>query len=429
VSPQRPAWLGAWARDSSVVLSSQLSALLVTTALAVLIARDLGPSRFGVLAAFQGVAQIVTVFVDAGIATYLLRELSAAWAGREDETANAPADELISAGLAAATAAAGVLIGASTVMGAAVLRDGTLAFALGGLVGYTALLACADALEVVYRARRRLRLLAAAILIEKGLLVALVGAALLANGGILAIAAGYLAAAACRLTFDLVRVRRLGVRVWRRPTLAGVKSTLGAALPFGLSSTAPTAVVRFDATLIGLFSTTAAGLYAVGDRILTVLLVIPSTGAATLFPLLARERSARETARRAALIMLAGGAVVAALGIGIAPQVVPRLFGEPYEDAVTPVRLMLLATPLIYASSMLMTGLYSLGRERLVLIVMLACTVTGTSFVVTGQLAFGVAGAAAGYALRYLGFFSALTVASARARRDTRVPGAAEAIP
>ena len=331
---RRPAsWLGLWARDSSIVLVSQITALVATTALAVVVARELGPAEFGVLAGLQGAALVLTIFVDAGIATYVLRELTGSREmGLVDGSTRAVG--LVSAGLSAAVLAASILVVSSIAIGAVLLQDATLAFALGGLVGYTSLLACADSLEVVYRARRRLGLLSAAILLEKGALVTLVSIALLAHGGILGIASGYLVAGALRLAYDLVVVSRLGLLDWQRRSRGAIGAVLRGALPFGLGSTIPTAVVRLDATLISLLSTTAAGLYAVGDRVLTVLLIVPSTSAATLFPLLARERSARDTAHRAAGVMFLAGAVIAATGIEAAPFVVPRLFGTAYEGAV-----------------------------------------------------------------------------------------------
>lgn len=403
------------------MLISQVSALVVTTALSVLVARELGPSSFGVLAALQGLAQLLTIFVDAGISTYVLRELSAIWAANDDRDGAGRAGALVSGALTATAAAVTVLLVASSIVGALTVEKAEHLAALVGLVGYTSLLACADTLETVYRARRRLRLLACAIALEKTTLVALVATAVLTNGGLPAIAAGYLAAGVVRLVFDVTAVRRLGVLHWQRPTRGELGSTLRASLPFGLSSTVPTAIVRFDASVIGLFSTTAAGLYAVGDKVLTALLVVSSTAAATLYPLLARERNTISAAWRAAAGMLAGGLVIAAIGIALAPELVPAVFGHRFDGAVAPVQLMLLAVPLIYGSSMLMVGLFSLGRETTVLRVSLPCVVAGTAFVVAGQAIFGVKGAAAGYALRYVAFSSAMALATARvARARTR---------
>lgn len=419
-------WLRGWIRDSSLVLVSQASALLVTTGLTIVVARQLGPSTFGLLAAFQGAAQVVTVFVDAGIATFLLRELSPLWAGGPSEKSSRRTNELVGACFS-------VTVTAGTSLGAVALAFGTLAlgsFTLGGalaaIVGYTAVLACSDSLEVVYRAQRRLRFLAAAIAIEKGLLALLVVLVLVLHRSILAIAVAYICAGLARVSFDSLTIRRLGIHP-RRPTLRRMGRALRSALPFGLGITAPSAVVRFDTTLIGLFSTSSAGLYAIGDRILTSLLIVPSTASATLYPVLARESSTRGKAARAAAILFCGGVVAAAVVIVVCPSLIPALFGHQYADAVRVVEIMLLATPLIYGGSMLMTGLFVAGRERTVVTVMLSCTVVGTALVVIGEWLFGVRGAAAGYALRYVVFFLALAVTLARTEAVTAP--AAEAAP
>jgi O-antigen/teichoic acid export membrane protein len=405
-----------WARDSSVVLASQFSALAVTSLLTILVARELGPSGFGVLAGLLGLAQLLTVLVDAGISTYLLRELSAAFA--DDGTAGRfRASELLSSALSTTTAAAALMIlGSALVSVAAFLHDLRLAFVLSSLVGYTTILACADGLEVAYRAQRRLRLLSTAIFLEKGTLATLVGAAVWTHAGLSAIAAAYLVAGCVRLSFDLARVRDMGLLRWQAPTRRGVFGVLRASLPFGLSSTTPTAIVRLDTTLVALLSTAAAGSYAVGDRVLTTLLVLSSTAAATLYPLLARHRDSA-TIRRAAALMFVIGVILAAPAIILAPWAIPGLFGGGFRDAVEPVQLMLLATPMIYASSVLMTGLFSLGRERLVLTLMLTCTLSGTLLVVLGQLLVGVNGAASGYTLRFVGMLAALLIASSLTER------------
>ena len=132
-----------WARDSSVVLVSQFSALAVTSVLTILVARELGPSGFGVLAALLGAAQLLTVFVDAGISTYMLRELSATMVNDAGSVSRSRASELLSSALSTTTAAAAALIlGSALVSVAAFRHDLRLAFVLSSLVGYTTILAC-----------------------------------------------------------------------------------------------------------------------------------------------------------------------------------------------------------------------------------------------------------------------------------------------
>lgn len=419
----RAPWLRGWAKDSTLVLASQVSGLLVTTALTVLIARQLGPASFGLLAAFQGTAQIAMVFVDAGIATFLLRELSRLWAGGHSEEALRTTETLVGACYALTTVAALVLVGSAFVFGVIALGSYTLAGALAAIVGYTAVIVGADSLEVVYRARRRLRFLAVAIVFEKALLGVFVGSVLLLHGGLLPIGIAYVCAALIRVTYDHVVVRVLGVRP-RRPSALDIGNALRSAIPFGLGVSAPSAVVRFDATLIGLFSTTAAGLYAIGDRVLTALFVVSSTAATTLYPVLAQETARRRLTIRAAAIMFALGAVVASVTIALVPDFVPVLFGSRYRSAVSAVQIMLVATPLVYTVSVLMTGMFVAHRDRVVIRVMLAGTVFGSALVVLGQWLFGVEGAAGGYALRFLFVF--VVMAAAMRRRPGTGPDSAK---
>jgi O-antigen/teichoic acid export membrane protein len=420
--------VAVWARDSSVVLASQFSALAVTGLLTILVARELGPSGFGVLAALLSAAQLLTIFVDAGISTYLLRELSATMTEGVERGGRGRASELLSSALSTTATAAMLLIVGSAIFSIAAFRhDLRLVFVLSSLVGYTAILACSDGLEVAYRAQRRLRLLSTAILLEKGTLATLIGAAVWTHAGLNAIAAAYLVAGCARLVFDVACVRRMGLLRWQPPDRTRVFNMLRASLPFGLSSTTPTAIVRLDTVLIALLSTTSAGMYAVGDRILTTLLVLSSTAAATFYPVLAQHRNPVAAMRWAATLMFAVGALVAAVAIVLAPWAVPAFFGSKFDNAVPPVQLMLLAAPLIYASSVFMTGFFSLGRERLVLIIVLTWTAAGTLFVVVGQVLFGVNGAAGGYTLRFTGMFATMLVSSILTQHAVRPLGAGTA--
>lgn len=71
-----PGWAGVWARDSGLMLASQLLVTLATSALAILVARTLGPTEFGVFAGFLALSFAISVLVELGIAAWLLREPS-----------------------------------------------------------------------------------------------------------------------------------------------------------------------------------------------------------------------------------------------------------------------------------------------------------------------------------------------------------------
>jgi O-antigen/teichoic acid export membrane protein len=395
-------WMNQWARDSSLLTISQVTALVVTTGLAALVARYLGPDEFGIFAGFLSLAYGLSLYVDAGVATWLLRELSRSASVNKARSANesrAADSELVCAALTFNGALALVLTAGSIVVAAALGSSQNLVLSLAALMAYSCLLNCAATLETVFRARRMIGTVIAAIACEKGLLVALVGAALLAGWGIMGIALGYVAAGLARVVFDVGASMR-GLIKPRAPEWQDLRKVFLHSLPFGISSTASTAVVRLDTFVLGLFSVFAAGLYAIGDRFATAALIVPATAATTLYPLLARRERALRGALHAAVTMGAIGALLAGIGIAVAPWLVPALFGDRFSGAVDVVQLMLLGVPFYFATSMLMAGLFSAGHERSVVRVLLPSTIFGTGCVILGQLTEGVRGAAIGYACR-----------------------------
>ena len=127
----------------------------------------------------------------------------------------------------------------------------------------------------------------------------------------------------------------------------------------------------------------------------------------TLYPFVAAHVHAHVNWK---LVGIAGalGALVAVVGILLSPTLVPLVFGEKYRDAIVPVQVLLASLPFIYATNILLTYLYSAGRERRVLGVTLVAAIVGTIAVVCGQIVGGADLAAAGVLLRQALFTGAL---------------------
>lgn len=393
------------------MLASQVSALVATTVLAILIARALGPSEYGTFAGIYSLAQAVTIAAELGIATWLLRELSALSAehGEEHEDHAGAAGHLLAPALAL-TQGVGLLLVVGTTTAVALLGYSTqLVVCIGALTLYMCQVSIADIVESVFRARRAMRLLATAVIGEKLLLLILVITVVALDGGIVLLAAAYATAGLARITFDLVAVlvRRYARLV--RPRLPRLGAVVRRSLPFWGASTVVPALVRLDIFFVGLFSTTSAAYYTVGDRWVTGLQVLSTTAGITLYPHLARRRDVARVTRRASLMLGAVGVVLTLVSVLIAPAVVPALFGERYSGAVPVVQVMVVAAPWIYGAYMYFVGLNSVRRERSVFVATLLGTVVGTGLVLVGMAAFGVIGAAVAYVVRF-----ALTYAAVR---------------
>lgn len=401
-----PKWAGLWLRDSTTLAASQLGALAVTTVLAILVARYLGPVQFGTFAGFLGLSQVVTLLAGVGIPVWLLRELSRI-ALEEDGLDAREASSILSGAVGVVLALTVALTLGALLLGSAITSV-DLALALGGLMGYVGLMSCAAVLEVVFRVKRRTVLILGVTLIEKIILLAMVATVTVAGVGIAGIACAYIVAGLLRVTSDILIIHGGRMMSVSRPTRHEMTNVVRRSLRIGAGTTIPQAVARLDVFNIGLYSATTAGLFAVADRMVSVLLILPVACSYALYPHLASDgRPLRSTLRLAAILALVA-VPIAVGGVIVADRAIVLMFAERYEDAAVALRIMLLALPVMFAVNVLMAGLFSGAHERRALVVLMSSALAGTVLVVAGALLFGLKGAAAGYAMRYVLSLAAL---------------------
>jgi O-antigen/teichoic acid export membrane protein len=404
------------------MLVSQGLTIIAASLSAVVVARWLQPDEWGVFSAFLGLSIALGVVIEFGLGTWLLRDLSGLFA-HHGEAAKPRARELVSSALGCTVSLTLLVATAGGVVGAISGERLALVLALSSLLLFGGLFATASVLEAYLRAQRRLRRIVAASVTEKYLLVMLVVVAVLTDAGILGVALAYVAAGLARCVF-------LGLGVFagaspRLPSWTNLGSVLRKSLPFGLTAAAVNVVPKLDALCLLVFSATAAGYYALADRILGTVVILPVIAATTLYPFLAR----RAHERRAIWVISGGfgacGAALAAAGFLAAPELVPFVFGEKYADAADAVRLMFLALPLIFASNPLWTYGFSYGRERLVVAATLAVAFFGTGAILIGQASAGISGAAVGFLVRQSLMFVAIAAIAAKAARGEQAVVAA----
>ena len=404
-----PAWVKHWARDSALLLFSQFSAVVATSLLAIILARNLGPSDWGLFSGLFGVSQAFSIIASFGVATWLLRELSQLW--NVDQTSSADASKRASH-LVSGALALNVVVGALLILGTLAVTlivrlDPGAVFALVSFMVYGALLAISGGLEAFFRSRRQLRQVVKAILIEKVVLLSLVGVAVAAGLGVSGIAVMYIVAGIARVLVNGINIHASKHVYPGRISLHAFSSTVRGSMPFALNAASLNIIPRLDALILVALSTTAAGYFALGDRILGPAIMIPWVMSSALYPFLAREGE-RSAGWRIFGVFVGVGSLLAAAGIALAPTLVPLIFGNAYDGAVNVVQIMLLTIPLVYGSNALLAQLYTGGRERTILVVTLGMSALGTVAIVAGQLMVGATGAAAGYVLRQILFLAGL---------------------
>jgi O-antigen/teichoic acid export membrane protein len=413
-----PTWTAHWLRDARLLLLSQFIVVLSTTALAIVLARSLGPSGWGLFSALLGLSLALSTFVDLGLGTWLLRELSKLMEEehvlerRQEESSR----RIIGAVIANTSFGLLLLLGSIVVALSIGAKENTI-FTLLCLVIYTSLLTASNCLEAFLRSQRRLKRVVAAILLEKLLLLALATAAALLFSALWAIAVAYLVAGLARLSFVGYTIFARHLLPVVRPTLRHVQRFVMGGIPFAFNTVALNVIPRLDTLLVAGFSATAAGYFALGDRAVGPALIVPVVTSAALYPFLSREASSSRAGWKISGGMLVVGSAIALAGVVLAPVAVPAIFGQKYSSAVPVVRLMVLVVPFVYASNPLLAQLYTSGKERQVFAATLVASLLGTGAVVAGQVSEGPTGAAVGYVLRQALFTVALGFVALRGFR------------
>jgi O-antigen/teichoic acid export membrane protein len=412
-----PTWLRPWAADSAALLFSQFAAVVATSALAILLARHLGPTDWGLFSGFLGLSLGLSIFVEFGLTQWLLRELARLWVRQEPESVS-PARRRRAGRIVVASLTVNSLLGLVMIVGAgvaaAIFRVGAgSAVVLVALVAYGAFLAACSGLEAVFRARRRLSRVVAATLLEKVLLLVLVLAAVLAGSDLFAIGVAYLVAGIARLGFDLVSIVRSGDVVFVAPSRRAARHVTRRSLPFALNRASLNIIPRLDTFILAALSPVAAGYFALGDRALGPVVIIPVVMSSALYPFLAREPSASRAGWRIVALLAALGSVIGVVGIALSPGLVPIVFGSDYSQAIPVVQVMLVAIPFIFAANPLLAHLYTARLEHRRLGLGLGgVSFLGTGAVVAGQTLVGPVGAACGYVARAVLVLALLALAS-----------------
>jgi O-antigen/teichoic acid export membrane protein len=410
-----PAWAKHWARDSALLLFSQFSAVVATSLVAIILARNLGPADWGLFSGLFGVSQAFSIIADFGLATWLLRELSQL--RNVDQVSSAEASKragrLVSGAIALNGAVGAVLIlGTLAVTLLARLDPGAI-FALVSLMFYGAFSAISGGLEAFFRSRRQLQQVVSAILIEKVVLLSLVGVAVVAGLGMSAIAVMFIVAGVARVLVNAINIHASKHVALTGASFDSLRTTLLASMPFALNAASLNIIPRLDAVILVTLSTTAAGYFALGDRIIGPAIMIPYVMGSALYPFFAREGERSRSGWKILGVFVGMGSLLAVAGIALAPTLVPLIFGNAYDEGVDVVQVMLLAIPFVYGSSSMLPQLYTGGRERSVLVVTLGMSALGTVAIVVGQLVVGPTGAAGGYVLRQTLFLAGLVAIAA----------------
>jgi O-antigen/teichoic acid export membrane protein len=245
-------------------------------------------------------------------------------------------------------------------------RDTRLAILLAGLPLLFGMLN--TSFVAVLQARLRMERAVVGDVVGRAVALAALGVVVALDLGFFAVmgtaAAGALATAIVTvlLTRRLVPLRpRSEPRVWRR--------LLVMALPLGVALAVNELYFRADTLIISLYEPyDQVGLYTLAYRIVELTLVFGTVFLTTTFPLLSRavdddEPRARRTIQLSTELFVALGAPLVAGGLALAPEIVELAAGSDFEDAATPLRILLASGALAWVNGVFGYALIAKDRQ------------------------------------------------------------------
>ncbi len=351
-------------------------------------ARVLGPDSFGVLGFGTSLMAYAALFVNLGLSTYAIREIA-----RDREQA-APLSEHV---LTLRTVLALIVGGLYAAF--VLLLDKPMAVKAVLLVQAVQLLGNALVLDFVYQATERMGVIATreigtsigsmllVFLLVRGPDDAILAAAI--TGGSITLNALIMLG---RFRRDFGRLRpRFDWAIWR--------AVLAAATPMAVGVFAWAIFTHLDVVMLGFLAPhTEVGWYSAAVKVQTLANLAGNIVMNAFLPQLASAygdvEHMRERMRAYAAVMLTVGALVVAGGLALAPSILATLFGDAYAPATLSLRILMLASAVVYANMILGNPLLVWHRQAGYMAAMLSGGVLNALLNVWWIPRYGIEGAA-----------------------------------
>ena len=381
VNPRlRPPQLVAYKATADVLSKS------VTLVVTVAAARLLAPEAFGVLALAMTTGWILGVASDAGLPLYLARAVA------RDAAATAVVVRDVMRWRVAFAAVA--LIVGMLVAGVFAPVGYATAFAL--IVTAQLAGAALETLSHVFRGLGRSEIESTLTIAQRLAAGLLIAAVLVWQPSLLLVATALLVPPVVAVCVSFALALRLATPIITPPvaprlTLARFSKD---AAPIGLGVLLSAIYFRCDVYFVNYWhGLDTVGMYNAVFRLVEALRLFPAAVLAVVFPDLCRASSGRPL-KRLSRVLVAVGALAAAVTIAAAPGIVHVAYGDAYAAAAAPLQVLALALPLFFLNYALTHQVIAWDGQRQYLVitcVALISNVVGNVLLIPGQ---GMLGAA-----------------------------------
>lgn len=222
---------------------------------------------------------------------------------------------------------------------------------------------------------------------------------------VLAISSGYLLGSIASLAVGRGRIADLFHATDR--SVLSRRSAFALSSPFWINSIS-SQVRQLDVAIVGAGGgAIAASSYAPASRLVSPLLLIPTTLAQAALPSVTRDPTNHRAIRRLFIVGLVPISGMYLIGIVLAPSILPALLGAAYADAAPVIQVLLVGLVAASFSSMVTSVLQASGHEREAALVNVLWSVVAIGVLFIGSLS-GSVGAAIAMSLGY--YAQALTL-------------------
>lgn len=357
----------------------------------VLIARNLGPDRFGAFSFIFNLLGLLGLLADFQISRIVVREVI----GAEDDL-----DGIVGSfvtfrvGLGAITYAIAV---AFVVAGnyPRVVVEGTL---IGGLSFFVA--SATWALVTVSQARLWLRTVAISMVVAQAVqLVAIVGLLATHSGSLLRFVVPFVIYDVVTLVWMVVALRKV-VRVRARVEPSRWWHWLKEAAPLAVGSTLGTIYFRIDGVMLSkLGNLRDVGIYQIGYKFSDLLAFMAPALLGAVLPLLIRAfpdhmPEFAKTFRQAFVVFIAFGVFATVTFAVLCGPAIIALYGHQYAASPGPARILIIGQALNLFTQLTFVALVAAGRRRMYPVATLAGVIANVSLNFVLIPRYGVAGAA-----------------------------------
>ena len=358
------------ARNTLVVLLGNVSSYAFGFFFTMYVARYLGAEGYGILSFAIGFTSMFSILTDLGLQTLTSREVARDKALAPKYVANVGALKIL-----LNTATFGLIAVIVSFLGyptetTSVVYLTALSLVFGSFNGlFSAVFSGNERMEYISLGQ----MLAAAINLSGGLFVIHYG------HGVIGIAIVYAASSLASLAFSLIvsTIRFVKPRVEVDRTF--LRTAIGHAWPFTLSSFLFSAYYWTDTVVISFMKgDEAVGWYNAATRLLSVLTFIPVAYFTAIFPVMSRlhlssQELLRFTYERSMKYMMILGLPIAVGTTLLADRIVAQVFGPDFSSAALALRILVWSAVMFFAGNALTQLFDSTNRQRTTTLVIGVC--------------------------------------------------------